>query len=260
MSLDHTADLVKQQSLTSDAFLDGRLIVAQPAAGFRAGLDSVLLGAAVNGGSLTLLDLGAGAGTAALVALVHHDRRTATLAEFDPGMLALAAANLAANGFAPRGRALQLDVTAAGAVRAAAGLPRDHYTTVIANPPYFSTGSGTPPSGARAAARHMAAESLDRWVRTAVASAAPGGEVIFVNPAESLPRLIAAFERRLGAMTILPLVPREGEPATRILVRGIKGSRAPLSLLASRALHESRGRGFLPAFDAIFRGLARLDW
>ncbi len=35
---------------------------------------------------------------------------------------------------------------------------------------------------------------------------------------------------------------------------------APLTLLASRALHEAETRAFRPEFDAIFRGTARLVW
>ena len=71
MSLDHDGIIVKHQTSTRDAFLGGRLSIAQPAHGFRAGLDSVLLGAAVGRADGTLLDLGAGAGAAALVALSH---------------------------------------------------------------------------------------------------------------------------------------------------------------------------------------------
>src|SRR5690606_27536905 len=72
MSLDQASKIVKQQTLTRDAFLGGRLIVSQPGNGFRAGMDSVLLGAAVSPKSNSLLDLGAGAGTASLVALAHN--------------------------------------------------------------------------------------------------------------------------------------------------------------------------------------------
>ena len=64
----------------------------------------------------------------------------------------------------------------------------------------------------------------------------------------------------MGALSVLPLVPREGEAAGRVLIRGIKGSRAPTRLLASRVLHQADGRDFQPAFDAIFRGTGRLDW
>ena len=51
MSLDQPAALVKHQTVTRDAFLGGRLTVSQPRHGFRAGLDSVLLGAAVVAGA-----------------------------------------------------------------------------------------------------------------------------------------------------------------------------------------------------------------
>lgn len=260
MSLDHATDFVKQQSLTRDAFLGGRLVVSQPGNGFRAGLDSVLLGASVDPGSKRLLDLGAGAGTAALVALAHNPALAATLVEAAAEMAALAALNLEANGFAARANVLTLDLTAKGAVRAAAGLPADHFDAVIANPPFFDPAAGSAPSRPRAAARHMQADSLDLWVKAAATSAAPGGEVIFVHTAAALPALLVAFEARFGALTVLPLTPREGEPASRVLIRGIKGSRAPLTLLSSRALHEPAGRAFRPEFDAIFRGTARLVW
>ena len=68
----NATDFVKQQTPTRDAFLGGRLNLSQPRNGFRAGLDSVLLGASVRAASLTLLDLGAGVGTAALVAMTHN--------------------------------------------------------------------------------------------------------------------------------------------------------------------------------------------
>ena len=76
MSLDQPNAFVKHQTPTRDAFLGGRITVSQPRHGFRAGLDSVLLGAAVASGSTSLLDLGCGVGTAALVALAHNPALT----------------------------------------------------------------------------------------------------------------------------------------------------------------------------------------
>lgn len=267
MSLDHAADLVKQQTPTRDAFLGGRLTVSQPVRGFRAGLDSVLLGASVAPDARSLLDLGAGVGTAALVAMADRPELTATLAERDPDMVALATLNLAQNGFAGRAQVLELDVSGPGSARAAAGLAVDHYASVIANPPFFDPGRGTAPSSRGAAARHMVDADLDAWVRTAASHAAPEGEVIFIHIASALPALVASMGTRFGSITVLPLLPRSGEPASRILVRGIKGSRAPFTLLASRALHESGevsdtgGRQkFTPEFEAIFRGTCRLVW
>ncbi len=258
MSLAHGAQIVKRPEVTHDAFLGGRLTIAQPAKGFRAGLDSVLLGAAVGHSIGALLDLGAGVGTAALCALADHPALTATLVESDDATASLAAENAAANGLGSRATVLTLDVTAPGRTRTAAGLESDHFASVIANPPFFD--AGTAPSPRRAAARHMSAETLDLWVKTAAAHAAPGGEIIFIHVADRLSALLTSFEARFGAITVLPLIPRDGEPAHRILIRGIKGSRAPLTLLASRSLHTPSGRTFRPEFEAIFRGRDRLHW
>jgi tRNA1(Val) A37 N6-methylase TrmN6 len=258
MSLAHAAEIVKRPGVTHDAFLGGRLTIAQPAKGFRAGLDSVLLGGSIGHGDGDLLDLGAGVGTASLVALADHPALCATLVESDAETAALATDNVITNGFASRASVVALDLTASGRARAVAGLEPDHFASVIANPPFYET--GTAPAPRRASARHMSPEALDLWVKTAASHSAPGGEIIFIHVADRLAALLQSFESRFGAITVLPLSPRDGEPAHRILIRGIKGSRAPLTLLASRVLHTPSGRTFRPEFEAIFRGKDRLHW
>lgn len=235
--------------------------MSQPRNGFRAELDSVLLCAAVSAGRKCLLDMGCGVGTAGLVALTHLPDMSATLVDQNVEMLALAEANIAENGLAGRVRCFAADVAGKGAERRAAGLGDNAFDAIIANPPFFTDGAGTlADDPGRAGSRHMDAEALDLWIKTAAGCAAPGGEVIFVYPATSLVPLLAGFARRFGNITVLPLSPRPGEPTSRVLVRGNKGSRAPLCLLASRALHDPEGRAFAPEFDAIFRGSGRLVW
>lgn len=261
MSLDQVAELVKHQLVSRDAFLGGRVTLLQPLKGFRAGLDSVLLGASVQQKTGSLLDLGSGVGTASLVALTHEEGLSAYLVEKDDETAAIAAHNLDANGVADRARVIHLDLSAAGSVRVEHGLPVDHFSSVIANPPFFDGAAGTAPDPRRQAARHMSqAQGLEAWARVAASHAAPGGEVIFIHVANRLSELLSAFGARFGAICVLPLCPRDGMEASRVLVRGIKGSRAPLRLMASRVLHETDGRRFRPEFDAIFRGDARLDW
>ncbi|WP_157959596.1 tRNA1(Val) (adenine(37)-N6)-methyltransferase [Devosia submarina] len=235
--------------------------MSQPRHGFRAGLDSVLLGASVGPSARRLLDLGAGVGTASLVALRLNPDLQATLAERDPDMVALAQGNLANNNLLDRASAIAVDVTARGAERLAAGLAENAFDTIIANPPFFDGSAGTHAADpSRAGARHMDAAALDLWVKSAATSAAAGAQIIFIFPASELPSLLASFDQRFGAITILPLAPRPDAPATRMLIRARKGSRAPLSLLHTRALHEADGRAFAPAFDAIFRGEQGLVW
>lgn len=259
MSLDQPEPVVKYHSVTRDGFLGGRLQLSQPRHGFRAGLDSVLLGAAVRAGTGRLLELGAGVGTASLVALELGRAGSAMLAEREPLALELARNNVTDNGLSERAEVAAVDVEASAEVRRGAGLADNAFDAVIANPPFFALGT-LAPDGGRAAARHMPADRLAQWARVAAAAARAGGEVNFIYPADRLGAVLAALEPRFGALAVLPLSPRPGEAASRVLVRGIKGSRAPLTLLASRPLHGDDGRAFAPEFDAIFRGNAALDW
>tara|TARA_A100001391_G_scaffold168917_1_gene129635 strand:- start:9288 stop:10175 length:888 start_codon:yes stop_codon:yes gene_type:complete len=258
MSVNQPPEIVKRQQQDADAFLGGKLSITQPEKGFRAGLDSVLLGASLPQGARQLLDLGAGAGVAGLCALAHNDGLEATLVENNADMAMLAAANVEANGFAERATILKISATATGAERKALGLGTDKFDVVIANPPFFDAGTHAP-DPARAAARHTDGE-VSGWVRTAVSCAHAKGEVIFIHLAQALPQLLAAFNSRMGAIAVLPIAPRPGMAATRVLVRGCKGSNAPMALLPPLIVHGETGNGFSEPVRSILRGEARLDW
>ena len=258
MSVNQPPGFVKRQEREADAFLGGKLSILQPEKGFRAGLDSVLLGACVPEGAGNLLDLGAGAGVAALCALTYDINLSATLVENNADMALLARENIAANGLGERARIVEISATATGAERQALGLKTDSFDIVIANPPFFEAGTLAPDAG-RAAARHTDGE-VGGWIRTAVSCAHAKGEVIFIHLAQVLPQLLAAFDARMGAITVLPIAPRPGQPATRVLVRGQKGSRAPMRLLPPLVVHGESGNGFAEPVRSILRGEARLDW
>lgn len=258
MSVNQPPGFVKRQAREADAFLGGKLSIHQPEKGFRAGLDSVLLGASVPGGTRQLLDLGAGAGVAALCALTHDSELSATLVENNPDMALLASENIAANSLSHRATILEIDATATGAERRALGLSTDRFDVVIANPPFFE--AGTPaPDPARAAARHTDGE-ISAWVRTAVSCAHGKGEIFFIHLAQMLPQLLAAFDARMGGICVLPIASRPGHPANRVLVRGRKGSRAPMRLLGPLIVHGETGNEFAEPVRTILRGNARLDW
>ena len=93
--------------VTRDAFLGGAIYVLQPKAGYRAGLDAVLLAAACpvgpgfssGVGGESVLDCGAGVGTAALCIAARVPSARLTLVEREPELVALARDNISANGF-----------------------------------------------------------------------------------------------------------------------------------------------------------------
>ena len=110
-----------------------------------------------------------------------------------------------------------------------------------------------------AAANSMPEAALDGWMRCLARLAAPDALLVMVHRADALGRVLAALGKRFGAAEVLPLQPREGRPATRIIVRARKGSRAPLILHAGLAVHEADG-SFRPAVAAALRHGEALRW
>jgi tRNA1(Val) A37 N6-methylase TrmN6 len=248
---------------TVDGFLDGRLAIEQPARGaHRAGLDAVLLAAALDGtASGRVLDLGAGVGVAGLAAAVRLEAVTVTLAEIDAATAALARGNVARNGLEARVSVVEADALAPAARRVAAGLPAQSADHVIVNPPFHPADRGrVSPSDDRRRAHSVEPQEIDAWIKAAAALVHPRGTLSVIFRADELARLIAAAVGRFGSLVVLPVHPRAGAPAHRVILRGRPQGRAPLRLMPGLVLHDDTG-AWLPAADAVLRGAALdLDW
>lgn len=80
-----------------------------------------------------------------------------------------------------------------------------------------------------------------------------------IHRADALPELLAAFAGRFGDIAVLPIHPRQGDAAVRVIVAGRKGSRAGLRLLAGLVMHQPSSHEFTPGLQAILRDGAGLD-
>lgn len=246
------------EPLTHDAFLGGRLTLAQPARGYRAGIDPVLLAASVPARpGQSVLDLGCGVGAALYCLAARVPELDLSGVELQPALAALARRNGAANGIAAR-------IDTADLCALPADLRQRRFDHVIANPPYFdrAAGSAAPDAGREAAQGE--ATPLARWVATAARRLAPRGRLTMIHRAERLPDLLAQVAAHLGSLRILPLHPRAGRPARLILASGIKGGRAAFRLAPPVTLHEGvqhrDGDSYTPAIRAALRDAAALDW
>lgn len=221
-----------EDEITTDAFLGGRLRIAQPAQGYRAAADPVLLAAAVPArAGEAVLELGCGAGVASLC-LGHRvaGLRLAGL-ELQPAYAELARRNAAANG-----QAFEVHVGDLAAMPAA--LRARSFDHVIANPPYFGAGSGTPArDGGRETAQREAAP-LAGWIAAGRRRLMPGGWLTLIQAADRLPDILNAIGNGARGVTVLPVAPRAGRPAGRVIVSARKGGRSPFRLLAPLVLHE----------------------
>ena len=240
---------------TLDDLLGGRISVLQPEQGHRAGSDAVFLAASVPArASERVLDAGAGVGVAGLCILARVADLEVTAVEADGSLCALAASNAARNGVAARFRVIEADVAAPAEALKAKGLMRESYDHVIANPPFHVAGTvRSAPDQGRAFAHVMGDGALEDWVRFLATMAAPKGFLTLIHRPDSLTDLLKLLERRFGDIAVFPLFPKRGEPATRVILQGRKGSRAGLRLLPGLALHEPDGR-YTAKAEAVLRG------
>jgi tRNA1(Val) A37 N6-methylase TrmN6 len=254
---------LRKDGLSCDAWLGGRLTLIQPKRGHRAGTDAVLLAAAADFPDGRFVDVGAGVGAVALAILSRRSRVSADLVEIDSDLAGLAAGNAERNGFAQRTRILRLDVCDARA-RREAKLGDGRAEAVVTNPPFFVAGTvRVSPDAARAQAHVFAGEAggvpLVAWMRACLAILKPDGRFVMIHRPDALAAILAAAENRLGALALLPIHPRAGASAHRLLVSGVKGSKAPLRIATGLVLHERDGR-LTDEADAIHLGDALIDW
>jgi tRNA1(Val) A37 N6-methylase TrmN6 len=230
---------------TRDAFLGGRLILEQPAGGFRAGSDAVLLAASVPARSGRALEVGCGSGAALLCLARRVPGLNVTGLELQPDLAALARRNAEANGLADR------VAVAAGDLRhPPEGLLDTPFDHAFANPPFFAAGRhDVSPVAARALARSEAgADDLAAWVAFLTAAVRFGGSVTLIHRAERLDELLALLPHAV----VLPLLPGEGRPPKRVLLRAVKGFAGPADIRPGFVLHRPGG-GYTTAAEAVLR-------
>ncbi|WP_299816614.1 methyltransferase [uncultured Roseibium sp.] len=244
---------------TRDAFLGGRVYVHQPRYGrHRAGLDAVYLAAALpETTSGHVVDLGAGVGTAGFCAAARLADISVTLVELDPTALSLAGRGLEDPhnvAFADRVTLLEADIIAKGTFRHAAGLKPSMADHVIMNPPYYEADRfRASPKEARAGAHMLDERGLEPWVKTATDIVRDGGSLTVIFRGDGLPDLLNILQGRFGAIDVIPLRPRQEAPATRILIRAIRASKAPMRLLPGFVLHKGEGSDFTSQAQTIMR-------
>ena len=236
---------------TDDEFLDGSLKLLQPKTGFRAGLDSVLLAASakVRVGD-QVLDAGCGAGVAGLCLAARVPGIHLNGIDINQDAIDLCADNAARNNIAAS--FVHGDVVDVPRV-----LGHDAFDHVISNPPFHDqTRERASPDASKARAHGFEgdyAAAMEAWVHACLAVLKTKGRITLINRAEALPAMLAALDPRAGEIIVVPLWPRAGEPATRVIVAARKGTKSPAKLHSGFVLHEQGGR-FTSQIDAALRG------
>lgn len=186
------------------------------------------------------LELGAGAGTASLCLAARVADVAITGVEKDPGLVALARSNAAAN---------HADCTfvAADIFALPPELKRD-FDQVFANPPFHGEGQASPDE--RRAAALIDGGKLSDWLKLGLQRTVSGGFFTAILRADRLNEALAALPEK--GLCAFPLWPRQGEAPKRVIVQARKGSNAPFALLPGLVLHQADG-SWTPEAEAVLR-------
>jgi tRNA1(Val) A37 N6-methylase TrmN6 len=224
--------------VSEDAFLGGRLRLRQPHAGHRAGHDAVLLAAATAArAGQRVVDFGAGVGAAGLALASRVTGLDLVLVEIDPRLAALARDNAALNDIAAR--VVVLDVTSATQAFMESGLPADSVDVVLMNPPFNDAARHrASPDAARALAHAASPATLDGWIHAARRVLKSGGALTLIWRADGIAEVLAGLGRGFGSLEIQPVHAEAAKPAIRVLVRAVKGGRAPVRIYPGLMLND----------------------
>jgi tRNA1Val (adenine37-N6)-methyltransferase len=228
---------------TDGSLLGGRVLYRQPAAGFRSGIEPVLLAAAVPVRPTEhVLEAGTGAGAALLCLSARVPGVRATGVEVDETMAALAAENAQANGFAG------VDIVAGRIETVALHRPFDH---AIANPPYHPPDGTASPVATRDTAKRGSVTLIMAWIERLSGALRDRGSLTLIVPAWMVPVCLSAMgQSRCPCTVLFPLWPKDGRQAKLVLLRGVKNALSPMRLAAGLVLHNPDG-SFTAAAQAI---------
>lgn len=242
------------QDITDDTLFDGRVRLMQPAQGYRAAIDPVMLAAAIPArAGDTVLDLGCGVGAASLCLAVRVPACRVTGIEADRGLVRLAGDNVVSNGLSDRVLILAGDLA-----RPPQRLEPGSFAHVMANPPYLAAGTATPsPVAGKAQANIEGDADLAAWLRFALTMTRAKGSITFIHRADRLESLLALLAGRAGEIVVFPLWSGIGKDAKRVIVRARKGIATPTRIASGLVLHEADGR-FTEAAQSVLRHGAAL--
>jgi tRNA1(Val) A37 N6-methylase TrmN6 len=242
-----------ESETSEDAILGGSLRLRQPLRGHRIGHDAVLLAAATAAhAGEQAVDLGAGVGAAGLALAARIPALNVTLVEIDKGLCALATDNARLNRLDDRVKVLKVDAENVSAL-AAAGLVQNSVDRVLMNPPFHDARRQNVSPDPRRRLAHVGAPGLlPRWVGSAAWLLKPHGVLTLIWRADALEDVLETLTPAFGNTAVLPVCPRAGMPAIRVLVRAVKASGSARNIYRELILNDEHDRPTAAA-EAVLR-------
>ena len=217
-----------------DKFLGNKVLLKQSKEGLRATSDSVLVAALVpikRGESV--LDVGAGNGVIGCC-LNARIPCVITAIETQSDLCSLIQENADLN-------KAKIEVIQQDIFSKHDSLKGKLFHHVITNPPFYEISKNTRqnPEQRKAYVQNF---DLKKWLEYCLKHLRAKGSFNLIHRPEMLGQILPVLEKKLGNIEIFPIVSKEGEPAKRILVRGILNKNGSLILHSPLIMHTKENK------------------
>jgi len=221
------------KDITIDDFLGGKIKVKQPVKGFRAGSDAVLLAAVANSCDKKVLDVGCGVGTASLCFAFNNPKAEITAIDVQSELLDLANENITLN---------SMSNISTKKVNILKDKPDYQiYNSVITNPPFFKDNHGIKSPNDIKQTANTGEVNLEKWVKFCFLSLKDKGDFTIIFRVDRLSELVHIMHPMFGDIKVIPLYPKAGANALRVIVKGKKNTKGITILDKGMVLHKEDG-------------------
>lgn len=237
-----------ETSTTLDGLLNHRVVIEQPAEGYRVAVDTVFLAAAVPAlGGDKVLDMGCGVGGAMLCLACRVPQLAGLGVEIQGELVELCYHNIGRNDFASGLLVRRDDATS---------LPADlrgGFDHVLMNPPYHEEARhDVSVNPSKEAANTEKTGALSLWIASAALSLRPSGTLTLIHRWDRLSEVLSFLQPSFGEVEVLPIAPKKGSEPKRVIVRGRKDALFSVKQSDPFILHEDSGK-YTERADAVLR-------
>lgn len=242
-------------NFTNDYLLDKKVKIFQPADGYRASSDAVLLSAIPEDDvqNARILDVGSGTGAVSLCLAHRLQKNNVQIIglELQEELAKLSAQSAAANNF-DFVKFYWADIRQKLNI---AEYKPCSFDVVISNPPYSEHDMPSPNTSKATAHNHLDFD-LAHWLSFCLKSLKPFGIFYMINRTEALPNICTFLDGKAGNITILPIFSKANQTAKRVIISAQKDSKAPCKILPPLIMHDANGKYTLESEKILRQGIS----